>query len=222
MQRIFFIFFRTCDGNQLGAFQLNHTPCPGDKCWRYCNQLDRNHRTRKKFEISIRLINCISRVTMQNVIAKSQNNNVLKIFKILKGSKFTADAIGLPTHATTKQKIAKALGSILSIVMKINTQHVINKLWFSQFNFQQKDFSDSSCFRMYVFIMKNKVFKREFDFKPKQVNGEPGHNGQHVQLHVEEVSKSEHVPVLFQMPVAGSVWNFKLAISKLVQLKAMV
>ena len=53
MQRMFLIFFRTCDGNQLGAFQLNHTPCPGDKCWRYCNQLDRNHRTRKKFEISI-------------------------------------------------------------------------------------------------------------------------------------------------------------------------
>ena len=93
--------------------------------------------------------------------------NVLKNFKILKGSKFIADAIGLPTHATIKQKIAKALGSILSIVMKINIQHVINKLWFSQFNFQQKDFSDSSCFRMYVFIMKNKVFKREFDFKPK-------------------------------------------------------
>ena len=39
---------RTCDSNQLGAYQLNHSPCPGDKCWRYCDQLDRNHRTRVK------------------------------------------------------------------------------------------------------------------------------------------------------------------------------
>ena len=39
---------RTCDANQLGVYQLNHTPCPGDKCWRYCDNLDRNHRTRTK------------------------------------------------------------------------------------------------------------------------------------------------------------------------------
>ena len=147
--------------------------------------------------------------------------NVLKNFKILKGSKFIADAIGLPTHATIKQKIAKALGSILSIVMKINIQHVINKLWFSQFNFQQRDFRIHPALGC-GFIMQNMIFEREFDFKPKKVNGEPGHNGQHVQLHVEEVLKNEHVSVLFQMPVAGSVWNFKLAINNLVQLKEMV
>lgn len=41
---------RTCDSNQLGVYQLNHTPCPADKCWRYCSSLDRNHRTRTKVQ----------------------------------------------------------------------------------------------------------------------------------------------------------------------------
>jgi len=43
-------------------------------------------------------------------------------------SKFIADAIGLRIHAPISQKIAKALGLILSIVMKINTKHVPSKV----------------------------------------------------------------------------------------------
>jgi len=44
------------------------------------------------------------------------------------GSKFIADAIGLRIHVLISQKIAKALGLILSIVMKINTKHVPSKV----------------------------------------------------------------------------------------------